>query len=231
MDTDAFSALETRLGHRFADRTLLREALTHPSYFHEHPTEGPHNQRLEFLGDSVLGLIITETLFHAHPGEAEGVLSRHRSVLTKGRCLARLALEIGLDSALLLGSSEAATGGRARASNLEDAFEALVGALRLDAGLERSREIVLRIYGPLGPRLAAGGEQDNPKGRLQELIQPTHGTTPLRYETAQIGGPDHAREFASKVWLAERLLGEGRGPSKKAAEEAAARVALSTWRQ
>ncbi|MCU0792096.1 MAG: ribonuclease III [Opitutaceae bacterium] len=218
---DTFAALEARLGHAFADRDLLREALTHPSYFNEHPGEGAHNQRLEFLGDSVLGLIITEALYRQHPGEPEGVLSRHRSVLTKGRCLSQLALELGLDVALLLGASEASTGGRARASNLEDVFEAVVGALHLDAGLERTREIVLSIYGPLAPRLASGGAQDNPKGRLQELIQPTHGTTPLRYETAQIGGPDHAREFASRVWLAERLLGEGRGPSKKAAEEVA----------
>ncbi len=223
---DSFAALETRLGHRFADRALLREALTHPSYFNERPTEGPHNQRLEFLGDSVLGLIITETLYTLHPTEPEGVLSRHRSVLTKGRCLAQLALELGLDSALLLGGSEDATGGRARASNLEDAFESLIGALRLDAGLERTREIVLAIYGPLAPRLVLGVANDNPKGRLQERIQPTHGTTPLRYETVQIGGPDHAREFASTVFLADRVLGEGRGASKKAAEEAAARAAL-----
>ena len=225
---DSFAAFESRLGHCFADRSLLREALTHPSYFNERPEEGPHNQRLEFLGDSVLGLIVTETLYNLHPTEPEGVLSRHRSVLTKGRCLAQLALELGLDSALLLGASEASNGGRKRASNLDDAFESVIGALRLDAGFERTREIVLAIYGPLGPRLALGGAIDNPKGRLQELIKTLHGATPLRYETVQIGGPDHAREFFAKVILADRVLGEGRGGSKKGAEEAAAAAALTT---
>ncbi|MBC8008634.1 MAG: ribonuclease III [Burkholderiales bacterium] len=224
---DPLVSLQTRLGHVFANPAVLREAITHPSYFYEHPTEGPHNQRLEFLGDAVLQLIITEAIYARFPAEPEGVLSRHRAALTNGRHLAHLSLELGLDAALLLGGSEASTGGRARASNLEDVFEALVGALQLDAGPTRTREIVLAAYGPLGPRLALG-LQDNPKGRLQELIQPTHGTTPLRYETAQIAGPDHAREFASKVFLGERLLGEGGGPSKKAAEEAAARAALAT---
>ena len=174
----------------------------------------------------MLQLIVTEEIYARFPGEPEGVLSRHRATLTNGRHLAQLALELGLDSALRLGVSEAATGGRARASNLEDVFEALVGALHLDAGPVRAREIVLAIYRPLEPRLAVG-LQDNPKGRLQELIQPHHGGAPLRYETAQIAGPDHAREFASKVFLADRLLGEGRGTSKKAAEEAAARAALA----
>lgn len=223
---DPLASLQTRLGHAFARPELFAEALAHPSYVNEHPEAGASNQRLEFLGDAVLQLIITDALFALFPAEPEGALSRRRSILTKGRCLTELALELGLDSALRLGGSENTPAGRARASNLEDAFEALIGALYLDAGLERTRALVLAAYGPLGPRLAAGGAVDNPKGRLQELVQPLHGAGSLRYETTQSGGPDHDREYTSRVHLADRVLGEGRGPSKKTAEEAAARRAL-----
>lgn len=224
--SDPLHAFQARLGHIFARPELLLEALTHPSFANENPTAGANNQRLEFLGDAVLQLIVTEALYALYPLEPEGVLSKRRSVLTKGRCLAELALELGLDRVLRLGASEDATGGRARASNLEDAFEALVGALQLDAGPEPTRALVLAIYGPLEPRLAAGIVVDNPKGRLQERVQPLHGNTALRYETMHASGADHAREYASRVFLADQPIGEGRGPSKKAAEEAAARAGL-----
>ncbi len=224
--TDPLAALQARLGHVFARPELLVEACTHPSYLNEHPAAGPHNQRLEFLGDSVLGLILTTELFAAFPSEPEGALSRRRAVLSNGRALAALALDLGLDTTLRLGGSENTPEGRTRSSNLEDAFEALVGALFLDAGLETTRARVLAIYGPLPARLAAGLEADNPKGRLQERVQPLHGNAALRYETVQCGGADHAKEYASTVFLAERALGAGRGLAKKAAEEAAAREAL-----
>jgi ribonuclease-3 len=219
--------LQIRLGHRFARPALFTEALTHPSFLNEHPDVGSSNQRLEFLGDAVLQLIVTDALYTLFPNDPEGALSRRRSILTKGRCLSRLALELGIDSALRLGGSENTPVGRARTSNLEDAFEALVGALYLDAGLSRTREIVLAAYGPLEPRLAEGDVTDNPKGRLQELVQPRHGTGALVYQTTQAGGPDHDREYTSTLFLGDRHLGEGRGPSKKMAEEAAARVALA----
>ncbi len=220
-------ALQARLGHRFARPALLLEALTHPSFLNENPGAGPQNQRLEFLGDAVLQLIVTDALYALFPAEPEGALSRRRSILTKGRCLTQLALELGLDTALRLGGSEDTPAGRSRPSNLEDAFEALVGALYLDAGLERSRALVLAAYGPLEPRLAAGSVVDNPKGRLQELVQSLPEAAPLRYETQQSGGPDHDREYHSRVHLGEHCLGEGRGASKKAAEEQAARQALA----
>lgn len=225
---DPIDTLQSRLGHVFTQPALLHEALTHPSYCNEHADAGPSNQRLEFLGDAVLQLVITDALFEAFPTDPEGPLSRRRSILTKGRCLAQLALELGIDSALRLGGSENTPAGRLRPSNLEDAFEAVVGALHLDVGLERVRTLVLAAYGPLEPRLAAGGLVDNPKGRLQELIQPIHGSGALRYETTQSGGPDHDREYTSFVYLGDERLGEGRGPSKKIAEEAAARVTLAT---
>lgn len=224
---DQLAVLQARLGHAFARPALLTEALTHPSYVNEHPEAAPHNQRLEFLGDAVLQLIVTDALFARHPEATEGGLSRSRSILTKGRCLTQLALDLGLDAALRLGGSENTPEGRARASNLEDAFEAVVGALYLDAGLERARARILAAYGSIEERLAVGGETDNPKGRLQELVQPVHGTGALRYDTRQAGGPDHGREYSSQVLLGDRLLGEGRGSAKKAAEEAAARQALA----
>lgn len=223
---ESLTTLAARIGHVFARPELLAEAITHPSFANEHPDNGPDNQRLEFLGDAVLQLIITDALYALFPEAQEGALSRHRSVLTKGRCLTQLALELGLDHALRLGGSEATTGGATRPSNLEDAFEALVGALYLDAGLETTRALILASYGPLEPRLASGLASDNPKGRLQERIQARAEKPPLRYETAHISGADHEREFASRLWLGDELIAEGRGTSKKQAEEAAARAAL-----
>lgn len=226
---DPLVSLQARLGYVFTRPALLLEAITHPSYLNEHPGAGPHNQRLEFLGDAVLGHVLTTELFLLFSVEPEGALSRRRSVLNNGRTLAALALDLGLDATLRLGGSENTPEGRTRPSNLEDAFEALIGALYLDAGLETTRARVLAIYGPLHERLAAGLEGDNPKGRLQELVQPLHGNSALRYETVQCGGADHAKEYACTLTLADRPLGSGRGPSKKTAEEAAAREALKTY--
>ncbi len=228
---EKFTALESRLGYRFQNRALLNEALTHPSYLQDHPEAVPHNQRLEFLGDSVLQFILTDALFGEFTTEREGVLSRRRAVLSKGGFLTQMARDLGLDAALRLSNSEEDTGGRARASILEDAFEALVGAVYLDSDLATTRVRVLAWYGPLAARLACSEGAENPKGRLQELIQPLHGNTALRYEVTATTGPRHAREFAVAVFLNDRQLGTGTGPSKKVAEEVAARAALLTLRE
>jgi ribonuclease-3 len=227
MGKGPLEALMARIGHDFKDPALLARALTHPSYLPEHPEASGNNQRLEFLGDAVLQLILTESLFELYPGEREGGLSKRRAALTKGASLAELAREAGLDACLRLGASEETTGGRARASTLEDAFEALVGALYLDGGLPAARRMVAAIYGDLAGRLASVGETDNPKGRLQELMQPVHGNSALRYEVVAAEGADHARAYEVAVFLLDRELGRGRGPSKKLAEEAAARAALA----
>lgn len=218
--------LELRIDHVFRDRSLLERALTHPSLLPELPAAAESNQRLEFLGDAVLQLVLTETLYALFPAEREGVLSKRRATLANGAFLARLAREIGLDQALRLGTSEEATGGRGRVAALEDAFEALQGAVFLDGGIEEARRVLLRIYGPLEERLAVAGNLENPKGRLQELIQPLHGNQALRYEVIATEGEDHARRYEVTVFLQERALGTGRGSSKKSAEEAAAREAL-----
>jgi ribonuclease-3 len=228
--SDPLPQLEQRIDHAFRDRTLLERAVTHPSLLQDQPQLTESNQRLEFLGDAVLQLVLTEALFALFPADREGLLSKRRAALANGTFLARLAREIGLDVALRLGASEEATGGRSRAAASEDAFEALIGAVYLDAGLEAARRCVLNIYGELPARLAIVEGVENPKGRLQELVQPVHGNNALRYEIVHIIGEDHAREYEVAVFLQDRSLGQGRGSSKKSAEEAAARAALAILR-
>jgi ribonuclease-3 len=225
---EKFSALEKRLGYHFQNQALLLEALTHGSYLQDHPEAGPHHQRLEYLGDSVLQFILTVALFHEFPDEREGVLSRRRAVLAQGGFLTQMARDLGLDACLRLNKSEEEAGGRQRASILEDAFEALIGALYLDSDLPTTQRLVLAWYGPLAARLAGSEEGDNPKGRLQELIQPTHGNTALSYEVTSTSGPRHARVYEVDVLLEGTKIGSGSGSSKKVAEEAAARVALAS---
>lgn len=223
----ALVEVQRRLGHVFAKPWLLIEALTHPSYLNENPGVGAQNQRLEFLGDAVLQLILSEALHAADATAPEGELSRRRAALANGRMLATLAADLGLSPALRLGGSENTPEGRARPSNLEDAFEAVIGALYLDAGLAATRARVLALYGPLETRLSPALVAANPKGRLQEHFQARRDSGLLRYDTVQSGGADHAKEYASRVLHGDTLLGEGSGFSKKSAEETAARAALA----
>lgn len=225
MSTPLLDALQERLAYTFANPVLLTQAVTHTSYLQENPgTES--NQRLEFLGDAVLQLVLTEALYALYPADREGILSKRRAALANGSHLARLAREIGLDACLRLSASEESTGGRSRAAALEDVFEALIGAIYLDSDLGEARRVLLSIYGDLATRLAVTEETENPKGRLQEIVQPQYGNDALRYEVVRTEGADHAREFEVAVFLRDRTLGAGRGSSKKLAEEAAARVAL-----
>lgn len=219
--------LQARIGYTFRDAALLGQALTHTSYAAEHP-DAENNQRLEFLGDAVLQILLAEALFHLFPEEREGLLSRRRSQLVNQAFLAGLTKEIGADACLVLGKSEEKTGGRDRQSVLGDAFEALVGAVYLDSDLATVRRVVMALYGPLPDRLANLDDSDNPKGRLQELVQPVHGNSALRYDVIRADGQDHAREYEVTVYLLEKPLGTGTGTSKKLAEEAAARAALVT---
>jgi ribonuclease-3 len=229
--TGPLAQLQERIGHTFRDRSLLVTAVTHLSYLADHPTAGESNQRLEFLGDAVLQILIAEALFDLFPHEREGVLSKRRASLVNGAFLAQLAREIELDRCLLLGASEESTGGRARASSLGDAFEALVGAVYRDSDIDRVRRVVFELYGPLEQRLASVEDIENPKGRLQELVQPLHGNNAVRYEVTAASGEDHAREYEVAVYIVERLYGLGRGTSKKLAEESAARAALVELRK
>lgn len=225
------SALQRKIGYQFRKPALLVEALTHGSYLQEDAAAAPHNQRLEFLGDSVLQFIITAALYRDYPTEREGVLSRRRAVLSKGEFLTQMARDLGLAASLRLSKSEEAAGGRNRASILEDTFEALVGAIYLDSDLATAQQLVLDWYGPLGERLAVSEDAENPKGRLQELVQPEHGNAALTYKVSATTGPRHARIYEVEVLFNDRQIGSGSGPSKKVAEEAAARVALAALRR
>jgi ribonuclease-3 len=219
--------LQERLAYTFRDPQLLVCAITHPSYLHDHQEEAENNQRLEFLGDAVLQLVLTEALFNQYPADREGALSKNRSALTKGSFLSQLARSLDLTSCLRLSASEEQTGGRDRASSLEDAFESLVGAVYLDSDFATTRRVVLALYGSFAKYLAEIQPSENPKGRLQELVQPAHGNHAIRYEVIGIHGEDHNREYEIQLFFNNEPLGIGRGKSKKTAEEAAARMALA----
>ncbi|MCC5833136.1 MAG: ribonuclease III [Opitutales bacterium] len=226
----AFGALEARLGHSFADVSLLERALTHPSFSQQSDAVQENNQRLEFLGDAVLGMILAEQLFHQMPAKREGVLTRYRSMLVNGTQLAVLARELGLTPFLLLSESERQAGGEeGRDSILEDALEAVVGAIYLDSGFAQTRDCVLGWYGNLEERLSDGHKDHNPKGQLQELLQPQHGNECIDYVVVDSSGPDHSKTFEVEVRVTDEVWGRGSGSSKKEAEEMAARQALEHW--
>ncbi len=222
--SDSLQSLQTRLGHQFQETALLELALTHPAFSNENEQARESNQRLEFLGDAVLQLILSEELYRLYPADREGALTQRRKLLVEGRFTAELAAELELGKFLRVPASAATVAGNPSA--LEDAFEAVVAAIYLDAGYARAREIILALYGDLSHRLALVLPTDNPKGRLQELVQPKHGNNAIRYEVTQTTGEAHRREFEVTVFLMDRSLGTGRGPSKKVAEEAAATAAL-----
>jgi ribonuclease III len=216
--------LEGILGYHFQQPTLLLQALTHGSVSYETQRSGVDNQRLEFLGDAVLQLILSEALYEAMPQADEGLLTKARANLVSAKSLAQLAREIHLGSHLHLGRGEEASGGRERESTLADALEAVIGSLYLDGGLEAARDFVLRLTGErVANAMPLHGS--NPKGDLQEKLQAVRSEGP-RYSILQQAGPDHAKHFEAAVhWLGHEL-GRGTGRSKKEAETAAAAAAL-----
>jgi ribonuclease III len=217
--------LEERIGYKFRNSLLLAEALTHPSLAYE--TNKPHfdNQRLEFLGDAVLQLILTRELFERFPEFEEGRLTKLRSRLVSKQALAGFAEDLNLGNFLLLGKGEEAGGGRLRHSSLADAFEALVGALYLDGGYPVVRTVVLRAAADALQELEGSPVEVNPKGELQEILQAFSQEAP-RYEIISQEGPDHDKRFVSKVIWEGENLGVGEGRSKKEAETRAAAKAL-----
>lgn len=224
-------ALEERLGYRFRDRRLLEQALTHVSCAAEGSAGLETNQRLEFLGDAVLGLVLSEQLFRSLASAREGELSRRRSALTKGSVLAGLARELRVAEALRMTAAEESTGGRGKDAALEDALEALIGAIYCDSDWTTVKAVVQTWYGDLSRRLSGlDTPEENPKGQLQELVHPLHGTQALSYDVVGTTGPDHGRRYEVAVQLRGEEIGRGTGPSKKAAEEAAARDALQRGR-
>lgn len=223
------AALEAQLGLTFRDPGLLRQALRHSSYAHENPDQGPSNEQLEFLGDAVLSLTVSHLLLEAFPGSPEGELSQRRAALVNTRTLAAVARRLRLGDFLLLGKGEERQGGRQKPSLLADALEAVLAAVYLDQGLQAAARLVETWLGPL---LAAQEESEvqDAKTRLQEWLQ-ARGQTPPQYEVLEENGPSHARIFRVALRLGGETLAEGRGRSKKAAEQEAARQALSALQQ
>ena len=229
--SDDSPLIEEAIGYRFRDRDLLMESVTHPSYVQKSAGEVAHNQRLEFLGDAVLSAILAERLFDLFPDMREGELSQRRSVLARGMNLTDIAVQLSLDRYIRLGAGEESSGGRSRDSILEDALEALVGAIFLDSDWETTRSIVLAWFGDLTARVRDRLDEHNPKGDLQEAVQAVHGNNALTYRVLSESGPDHRKAFRVEVLIAGRPMGEGEGSSKKTAEEDAARVAIRRWRE
>ncbi|HSP44213.1 MAG TPA: ribonuclease III [Luteolibacter sp.] len=217
--------LESRIHYKFRNSLLLAEALTHPSLAYE--SQRPHfdNQRLEFLGDAVLQLIVTEQLFRLFPDFPEGRLTKLRARVVSRRALARFAMAIHLGDYVLLGKGEEATGGRRRLSTLADAFEALIGAVYLDSGAEKAGELVLRLLETEIGNMTSSPEERNPKGELQECLQAIEPTAPV-YRIIGESGPDHRRVFQAEVSWKDLVLATGKGKSKKEAEARAAAEAL-----
>ena len=226
----AYVELQARLGHSFRDENLLRLALTHPSVAHEQNNPLPHNQRLEFLGDSVLGLVLSRALYEKFPDADEGALTKSRAKLVNAATLAAHGRALELGAQLILSRGEENTGGRERNSALADAFEALLGAVFLDGGFDVIREFILREFAIDLSELALPTGIDNPKGELQELLQAKSPTAPV-YELIFTEGPDHDRNFICAVRHDGVELARGSGKSKKAAESDAALAALRVLRE
>lgn len=217
------------LAYHFRDENLLRLALTHPSVAHESGNAAAHNQRLEFLGDAVLGLVLTQKLYEQFPGSDEGPLTKARAQLVNRKTLAERARALDLGAHLILSRGEEMNGGRKRPSALADAYEALLGAIFLDGGFDAAREFIFREFAPAFGELATLPLIDNPKGELQELLQSRSPQAP-EYETFQIAGADHEPVFECAVRHEGVELARGRGASKKAAESDAALAALKNLR-
>jgi ribonuclease III len=224
------AALADRLGLPIGSSDLVEQALVHTSWLHEHP-EAPsgHNERLEFLGDAVVNLAISEALFVANPADDEGMLSARRAAIVSTVGLARLAHRIDLGALIFLGEGEAQRGGRRRQSILASTFEALSGALYLEIGSDATKAWLMQLAAPEIATTAAASSLKSPKSRLQEFTQRRTGSRP-EYQVVASSGPDHEKQFQVEVLVDGRPLGRGAGSSRRIAETAAAQQALEALR-
>jgi ribonuclease-3 len=222
---------EKGLGFIFTNKALLQRALTHRSYLNENPDYPlEDNERLEFLGDAVLDFITGEYLYHRFPEMPEGRLTNLRSALVRTETLARFAVKFNLGEFLLLGRGEEDSGGRKRPAILCDAFEAFIGALYLDQGLEAARQFVYAVIDPALQEILALDHDKDAKSRLQEVAQSSYQLTPT-YRTVKEAGPDHAKEFTVEAVIGGKVYGWGVGFSKQSAAQAAAQHALQVLEQ
>lgn len=219
------SNLEEVIGYQFRDSSLLREALTHPSKTFETKEVCPHNQRMEFLGDAVIQLVLTERLYEMFPTFPEGRLTKLRARLVSRSALHKFAIGMNLGESVMMGKGEEASGGRDRPSTLADAFESVMGAVYLDGGLDAAKAAVEKVCKEWIEQVAESPDERNPKGKLQEMLQALAPESPS-YQVLEEAGPDHSKRFKISVEWQGMLLGQGVGKSKKDAESSAAKDAL-----
>jgi ribonuclease-3 len=221
----SFSDIQQRIGYTFSDPELLERALTHKSYANENKVPY-HNERMEFLGDSVLNLIVSEYLMKTCPDSTEGALSRLRASVVSEPALAGVAREIGLGEHLLLGKGEEQTGGRNKDSLLADCLEALIASVYLDRGMDATEAFIMRFFDDLIKKSCTTRVSLDYKTELQELCQERLKQLP-EYRVASETGPDHQKQFEVEVWVRGEQTGRGVGKSKKEAEQKAAKEALA----
>jgi ribonuclease-3 len=225
---DSLQKFEDQIEVYFEDKDLLRQVFVHRSFLNENPDfKLDHNERLEFLGDAVLELVVTEFLYKNY-NKPEGELTNLRSALVKGEMLAKVAASIDMNDHLYLSHGESKSGGRSRQIILANAFEALIGAMYLDQGMEKVRTFIGKNILPKLPEILEKGLYLDAKSKLQEVIQEKEGVTPT-YRVLAESGPDHDKTFSVGVFVGERMAGEGQGSSKQSAEQAAAAEALKAY--
>jgi ribonuclease-3 len=231
MPSEEFSELENRLDYYFKDKAVLLEALTHRSFYHENPERADaYNERLEFLGDSVLGFVIVEYLFFLDDNFSESVMAKAKSYLVKEAVLSEIARSISLGQYLRLGKGEEHTGGRTKKSLLADAFEALLGAVYIDGGYEPAQKLVLGLFREKVDAIIFSREFHDFKTELQEKTQLLFNSIP-DYQIIKQEGEEHKKVFTVEVYIAGEKFGTGIGKSKKEAETIAAQEALSRFQQ
>jgi ribonuclease-3 len=224
---DSLQGLEILIGCKFTDVILLQQALVHSSFGFEQLHDGANNETMEFLGDAVLDLAVSDILFYMYPGIREGELTKMRAGLVREATLARMAKVIKLDNFLMLGKGEEASHGRKKSSILASAFEALAGAIYLDRGYEKTLHFIRSQYAPMLPAKKEKMLLDDAKSQLQEKLQEQFNQAPTYHLDAE-EGPDHAKKFTVSVRFMAQVLGVGTGSSKKTAEQQAAATALAT---
>jgi ribonuclease-3 len=221
-----FGTFEKNIGIEFKDKSLLKQAFVHRSYINENKNSGlAHNERLEFLGDAVLELVITDFLFQEYPTEAEGVLTSYRSALVNATTCSDIATKLQFNDYLLLSKGESKDTGRARQYILANALEAVIGAIYLDSGYDTAKKFIAQYFIPLIEGITKEGSHIDAKSLFQEKAQEFDGITPA-YKTIKETGPDHDKKFTVGVFLGKEQVAEGEGKSKQDAEQMAARAAL-----
>ena len=218
------------IGYHFRDESRLLLSLTHRSFSHATRNDHPANERLEFLGDSVLGMVVSHLLFNDHPDLREGELTRIKALLVNETTLATIGRQIGLNNHIRLSPDEDRSGGRDRASIISDTFEAVIAAVYLDGGIDAARDVIYRLIYTNKDSITTDSNQRNYKGELLEFVQGRSEGMP-RYDTVNEEGPDHDKTFDVEVYVGDVKVGSGRGNSKKEAEQKAAAEALDHYRQ